>query len=361
MTASPLAAFIAHARSKDMDHQTIRMLLLSAGWKEKDISEALASETLEMAVPLPPDGGSARDAFFHLLSFTALTSTVVSLIFLAFDFLNRLLPDAAFPNYYNNDVSSVRWELAVLIVSYPLYIWMSRLLLKEYAAHHEKLASGVRRWLTYLTLFVTACTLMGDLIALIFSLLQGEVTLRFLLKVAVILVLAGLPFRYYLYSLRIASERFSSHKMHMRYFYCSVAIVLASIIGAFIVTGSPLTGRAERFDEQRLSDLRAIQSEILNITYGSQRYQPATPGGIKTLPNPLPQTLKEVAVNATYQQLNIADPETEAPYGYNITSKTSYQLCAVFALLRDQQFDIFWNHPVGQHCFTFDALDPQGK
>ena len=367
--SSSISSFIAHARSKGMDHQTIRMLLLSAGWKERDISQALASETLDMPVPLPPDArlrqgfggqaGSARDAFFHLLSFTALVSTVVSMIFLGFDFLNRLLPDPAFPNYYD-DVSSVRWELAVLFVSFPLFLWMSRLLQKEYARHQEKLASGVRRWLTYLTLFVTACTLVGDLIALIFSLLQGEVTMRFFFKVIVILVLAGLPFRYYLYSLRIAPERFVGHRLHKRYLSCGIALVLVSVIGALYVTGSPLRGRAERFDEQRVNDLRSIQSEVLNIVYGNQRGMPsATP--IKHLPRPLPKTLDEVQQNSVYQKLNLIDPETGLPYEYLHPSDHEFQLCAVFTFPRDQQYDIFWNHPAGQKCFEFDALDSQGK
>ena len=45
-----LAAFLEHARSKGMDHGTIRMLLLSAGWKEKDVAKALAEHSLDMAV-----------------------------------------------------------------------------------------------------------------------------------------------------------------------------------------------------------------------------------------------------------------------------------------------------------------------
>ena len=353
MLTAPLSSFIAHARGKGMDHQTIRMILLSAGWKEKDVSQALASESLDVAVPLPADTGGARDAFFHLLSFTSLISTVISSIFLFFNFLERLLPDAAFPVYYDN-VSSVRWELAVLIVSYPLYLWMSRLLLKEFSVHEEKLASGIRRWLTYLILFATACTLVGDLISLIFFLLQGEVTLRFLLKVGVVLVLAGLPFRYYLYSLRIAPDHFSKHKIHMRYFYCSVAIVLAAVIGAFLVTGSPLRGRAERFDEQRVNDLRAINSEIMNITGVNKQPLPPT-----TLPEPLPQTLEAVSAQAVYQQVNITDPDTGAPYTYRITSDHEYDLCATFDLVRDQQYDIFWNHPAGEHCYKIDVLDTQ--
>jgi hypothetical protein len=332
------------------------MLLLSAGWKEKDVSQALASESLDMPVPLPPDAGSARDAFFHLLSFTSLTASVVSLIFLFFDYLNRLFPDPAFPDYSNGDVSSVRWELAILFVSFPLFLWMSRVLQKEYAAHHEKLASGVRRWLTYLTLFITACTLIGDLIALIFSLLEGEITIRFFLKVLTIFILAGLPFTYYFRALRLAPEQFTKSPMHVQYRWVSIGVVLFAIVAGLIVTGSPLHGRAERFDEQRINDLRAIHGEILNIAYGNARGMPPPP---RELPNPLPSTLDEVAKNAVYQRLNVVDPETRAPYGYRVTSDHDYELCALFALPRDQQYDILWNHPSGQYCFHIDALDQQ--
>lgn len=361
MSHSDLPTFISHARSKGMDHQTIRMLLLSAGWKEKDVSQALASESLELSVPLPPDSGNARDAFFHLLGFTALTAAVMSMIFLFFDFLDRMLPDPAFQDHFD-DVSSVRWKLAVLFVSYPLFLWMAWLLHKEYARHAEKLASGIRRWLTYLILFVTACALVGDLIALIFSLLQGEVTARFVLKVMVLAVMAGLPFRYYLYSMRVAPEKFAAHRIHGRYLFCGAALVLTAIVGAFIVTGSPLKGRSERFDEERLNDLRAIQSEIFSIVWEGQPYNRSyglVP--VTQIPRPLPVSLEDVVANAQYQRPDIADPETGDPYRYLTSSDHGFQLCAQFDLVRDLQYDVFWNHPSGEHCYSFDALEQQVK
>ena len=62
--------------------------------------------------------------------------------------------------------------------------------------------SAVRRWLTYLTLFVAAAVLVGDMIALVYNLLGGELTLRFVLKVLVAAVIAGTIFGYYLMDLR---------------------------------------------------------------------------------------------------------------------------------------------------------------
>lgn len=350
-SSSSIAGFIAHARSKGMDHQTIRMLLLSAGWKERDVSQALASESLEMPVPQPPDAGSARDAFFHLLSFTALTATVGSLVYLLFDYLNRWLPDPAFPQYGISDFSGIRWSIAVILLSFPLFLWMQRLLQREFSEHPEKLASGVRKWLTYLTLFVTACTLVGDGISLIFSLLQGDMTLRFFLKVIVILVLAGLPFSYYLQTLRLPSEGFTLHPIHRRMLLLSTAIVLIVVVWGFLITGGPLYGRLQRYDAERLSDLQTIQNGIHELVFGYAYDVNPSP---VPLPNPLPPSLEDAAARVTGQRLHIVDPQTQEPYEYRLTSDHSFDLCAVFALPRDTEYDVSWNHPSGRACFSFD-------
>jgi hypothetical protein len=56
--------------------------------------------------------------------------------------------------------------------------------------------------LTYLTLFLAACTLMGDLIGAVYTFLGGELTARFLLKVLTVGLIAGTVFAFYLVELR---------------------------------------------------------------------------------------------------------------------------------------------------------------
>ena len=63
-------------------------------------------------------------------------------------------------------------------------------------------SAAVRRWLTYLTLFVAAIVLVVDMITLVYNLLGGELSVRFLLKVLVAAVIAGSIFGYYLWGLR---------------------------------------------------------------------------------------------------------------------------------------------------------------
>jgi hypothetical protein len=65
-----------------------------------------------------------------------------------------------------------------------------------------KRLSTIRRWLTYLTLFIAAGVLIGDLITLVYNLLGGELTVRFVLKVITVAAIAGTAFGYYLWDLR---------------------------------------------------------------------------------------------------------------------------------------------------------------
>lgn len=350
-----LRAFITHARQKGMDHATIRMLLLSAGWKDKDIAEAMTSETLELSVPLPPDVGGARDAFLYLLTFAAFFTTAISSVILIFHYINYLLPDPALEAYsrdYRYAASGIRWGLAAILVAFPMFILLSRFLLKELRRRPEKSASGIRRWLTYFTLLVAGVALASDLITLVYYLLEGELSVRFLLKVLAVFLVAGLTFTYYTLSLRMPPGRTTTRSMHRGFAAAATALVLAVLAGGFVIAGTPTTARLEQWDERKLEDLRIIRTEIENIVL-----ERAEGDARPTVKRPLPQSLEEVRRLAEYRRPQIHDPQTGAIYGYEVIDDTHYRLCATFNLARDKQVDIFWNHPAGRHCFEVDVLE----
>jgi heme/copper-type cytochrome/quinol oxidase subunit 4 len=355
-----LKDFIAHARSKGMDHQTIRMLLLSSGWKEKDVVEGLTEATLDMPVPAPEDRGGAREAFFHLLAFVTLYASVVSVLVLLFEYLNRLFPDAAFDySYYNDDSSFIRWFIATLLVSFPVFAWMSTIINKDLAKNPERAWSPVRRWLTYLTLFVTAGVLVGDGITLLFYLLEGEISVRFILKVFAVLAVAGMVFSYYFLALKTSPKDPRAASMNRSFGIAATVVALGVIVWGMFFAGTPLAQRVRRLDDVRVQNLRTIQQEIYNIAYeGTDRYNQGKP--FTALPNPLPTTLDQVVTEATYQRPVIVDPETGTQYGYEVDG-TDFRLCATFGDVEDQDYDVFWNHPAGEHCYEFDGLDPNGK
>jgi len=62
--------------------------------------------------------------------------------------------------------------------------------------------SPVRRWLTYLTLAIAVSVIIGDATTVVYNLLSGEATTRFILKALTIGAIAGTIFVYYLRDLR---------------------------------------------------------------------------------------------------------------------------------------------------------------
>jgi hypothetical protein len=331
------------------------MLLLSAGWKEKQIAAAMSEQGLDMPVPRPPDTGGAREAFLHLLAFAAFYASVVAVIVLFFQYIDELLPDPALPTWRGGEawrLQAIRWWMASLIVAFPASLWLSGFLLRELRAQPEKAWSPLRRWLTYLTLFAAAITGGVDGITLVFKLLEGELSLRFILKVTAVLFVAGSAFTYCTLSLRWPVGDPRAARMHRSFAAGAAVVVVAALVSGIAIAGLPGTERLRKLDERRLDDLRAIEREIRVLCVEESRG-----GAAPVLKKPLPGTLDELLAQAVSERPDVRDPQTGEPYGYEVLGESRYRLCASFNRQRDKDFDVSWNHPAGRHCFEVDALE----
>src|SRR5262249_41296587 len=159
--------------------------------------DAYAGVSFGIPVPRPRAQLSPREAFLYLLLFTTLYLTCYHLGSLVFDLINRAYPDPAdrtFPSLGD----SMRWSIAYLVIAFPVFVFLTGYIGKDVSRNPIKRLSPVRRWLTYLTLFVAAAALIGDLTTLVYSILAGELTIRITLKVLVVFIIAGAVFGYYL-------------------------------------------------------------------------------------------------------------------------------------------------------------------
>ena len=359
-TDRSLIEFVDHARSKGMDHATVRMLLLAAGWKEKDIARALAAHGLDMAVPSPPDVGGAREAFLHLVMFAALYTAVIAAINLVFSLVNGLLPDPAVTMYGDTSREAqrgeIRWGIAALIVSFPVLIGLAWQWLREARRAPERTRSATRRWLTYLTLFIAAIAIGVDVMTLVVELLGGAITMRFLLKVAALLVLAGGAFVYYLQTLRMEPDQLVRTGLHRGFAWAAGGVAAAVVAAGLMVAGSPDAGRAAEFDTRRLEDIRAIHDAVMRISFGDAWKDPSVP---VTQVRPLPATLRAVARDASGVRPRLEDPESGAMYGYQVVGPSSFRLCAAFRTARDGVAQPEWNHAAGLHCYDIDGTKPR--
>jgi len=208
--AQDIDRFVAHARQQGMDLPSLRRVLLSAGWKEGEIAEAFCAHELEMPIPKPGGANSARETFLHLLAFAGLYTWVISLIILLFAFINLALPDPAW-SYYGERRAyifpMIRSAMAAIVVSFPLFLFFWRGLLKGIVAFPERARGALRRWLLYLSLFVGAVTLVTDVITLVYYLFEGELSLRFVLKVLALFLVVGSVCVYLALTLKSDAER----------------------------------------------------------------------------------------------------------------------------------------------------------
>jgi hypothetical protein len=201
-----LDLFVRDALARGASKDTVASALASAGWSSEQVTRALAAfADVDFVVPVPKPRASlsAREAFLYLLLFASLYVAAWHLGSLLFDLLNRAFPDAGDPAWaLRRSAESIRWSTASVIIALPVFLWIARMLSREVARDPLKRLSPVRRWLTYLTLFLAAVALTGDMITLVYNVLGGELTMRFVLKVLVVAAIAGAIFSYYLLDLR---------------------------------------------------------------------------------------------------------------------------------------------------------------
>jgi len=186
---------LGQGRSRDDIHQALHR----AGWQEEDIEAALcefAEIDFPVPVPRPKAYLSAKEVFLYLVFFAALYASAVAVGNIGFRFVDLTFPDPVdFRGY--SFFSQIRWSLASLIVSFPLFLIAFRAIERQLPHNPQLRRSPPRRWLTYMTLFIAGLILSGDMITLIYNALGGELTIRFVLKVAIVGVIAGGIFAYF--------------------------------------------------------------------------------------------------------------------------------------------------------------------
>lgn len=202
-----LLSFVRDALGRGLSRAEIENALLMAGWRPDQVRSALAAfaqvDEFPIPVPRPKLYLSAREAFMYLVLFTTLYLTTFNLGRLVFQFINIAFPDAAASvDFVESARQAIRFSVASLIIAFPIFMYLSLLIGRSIRRDPSKRASKVRKWLTYLTLFVAAGVIIGDLTALVYSFLGGDLSVRFALKVVTVAVIAGGIFGYYLWDLR---------------------------------------------------------------------------------------------------------------------------------------------------------------
>ena len=197
-----LAEFVEAAKSKGASDEFLASFLARHGWPQDDVYAALGrywERETGLAVPERAGGGeSSRDAFLYLLSFSTLATWASGLGSMLFQFIDRWFPDPVTTSQFYNLRAAVTWQMASIAVAFPIFLLVMRAILREAQERPERLQSGVRKWLTYIALLLTAGGMICDLIWFVDYFLTGELTSRFVLKSLTAMLICGAILFYFL-------------------------------------------------------------------------------------------------------------------------------------------------------------------
>lgn len=194
-----IAEFVRTGLSAGQPADALAAALASAGWSPTEVAAALDAWAPGPAglppVPRPRAYVSAREGFVYGLLFLLLGCICWHLAMLGFKIVDQLIPDPT--DRYGLLVGSMRWNIAVLIPTVPLFLWLNRRVARQSAGDPGRRRSLVRKWFAAITLLLASLALLGDLVAVVNALLEGELTGRFAAKALLIAVIGGLAFAYY--------------------------------------------------------------------------------------------------------------------------------------------------------------------
>ncbi|KRG70207.1 DUF5671 domain-containing protein [Pseudoxanthomonas dokdonensis] len=200
-----LEQFVGRALAQGQSRADIAAVLAEAGWPPEHVAVAMhryAEVDFPLPVPRPRAQLSAREAFLYLVLFATLYLWAYHLADLLFELIEQFIAPATDNALYRRSSRDMTNSVASILIALPVFIWLSHRLSADLHRHPIKRLSPVRRWLTYLTLFIAAMVVLADLIILISRVLNGDMTTPLLLKCAVVLAIAGPIFGWYLWDLR---------------------------------------------------------------------------------------------------------------------------------------------------------------
>lgn len=299
---------------------------------------------------LNENNNSPKYAFYYLLSLFALGFMAVSTGTIIFQIINKNVVDLLASSMTCYEPGALRSAIAAIIISTPIYYVSSFQINKNLYLGKLKLESGVRKWLTYFILFVSFAAITGYLISIIYNFLDGELTVKFILKTVTALIIAAAVFSYYLYEIKRAYAVGKKDNALKIYFYASLFAVILSLISGIVFVESPVYARAKKQDDKIVENLDIIKMKI--DAYTSEK-------GIA------PKDFDELLKNDLLVQDNILNPFNKKEIEYKIEKDAGYKLCAEFLTSnlgkegKDCSIGWYndqWPHDKGYQCFEKDFI-----
>jgi len=289
---------------------------------------------------------AAKYAFLYILSLVALVFMSLTTGMIVFQIINKYIVDVL--NQYRGRFSpdQLKFAISALIISTPVFYFTTKQIFKNLFSGALDKDSQIRKWLTYLILLISSVVMTGWFIAVVNSFLDGELTLKFILKALTAVGIAAIVFTFYLYDIKREKVAGAKDNIIKTYFYGSLVLVIAVFVSALFIVESPKETRNRKIDNEVLRKLQQLDSSVRNYYVENKK---------------LPIDFSELMAEFSYlDNEDFEDSVTGKKFEYAIKEARIYEICADFKASnsnRDEQkiyinlYSKEWEHNAGHQCW----------
>ncbi len=290
---------------------------------------------------------SAKFAFLYMLSLVSLAFISINVGQIIFQLINKYIVDVLAQNNTAFSSEILTFAIASIVVATPTYYFTNKFIYQSLYKGELDKESGVRKWLTYLIIFVAFLVMIGSLIALLVSYLKGAITNQIILKSLSTLAISGIVFSFYFYDIRREKTEGYKDKILKIYFFGSLLIILATFTASLFIVESPKLARNRQIDQKVINNFYMINQEVNNY----YQFYGKLPTDFLALQKEYPGLTDDFLKN----------PITEEVFKYQVKGDREYELCATF--LTDTLVDLqnkdmayytdpSWPHGLGYQCIS---------
>lgn len=254
------------------------------------------------------------------------------------------------PFRYEFASSSIRYGVATLLVFGPLHFSVTYILHKGRTNQAVRFYLTVTRWLVYLSFLLAGGVIAFQLVSVLLSALEGELTVRVLIKGLIIISLVSVAAGYHYLDLRQYWDRQRAKHQLAAIVYGLLLLGIVAL-GIFSVQ-TPSEMRERSLDMRQVQDLQEIRWRVVDYVLTEDE---------------LPQSIAKL-----YQRSqDVPIPPNDRPaYIYEIVDAETlrYSLCAWFAYASAKETLPYapppshrgqsredWAFDAGEHCFELIA------
>jgi hypothetical protein len=195
MSKEILQEFVKDALSAGSSKQEAREVLIKAGWRQDQVDIAVnqySDLSFKVPVPSPINQTAPRIFYYNICFFVLFYITTYNFTSALFSIIDSMLPDAAgsyYGYFYRSSIAdSLMDNVSILIISIPLLLYFNSLQAREMQKSKQMCIPRVRLMLIFLSLFIGFTTVLITFSSMIYFFLDGSLALRFVIKLAILIL-----------------------------------------------------------------------------------------------------------------------------------------------------------------------------